>query len=170
MKGYTQVYTGNGKGKTTCALGLSLRAVCNGMKVYFGQFLKGTKYSELKAPQYLPNFVIEQFGKEGFIMGNPTPADIKLGSDAMDKIESVVMSGEYDIVVLDEVCGSIALGVVELDRVLKLIDDKPEHVELVMTGRYAPKELIEKADLVTDMTKIKHYFDEGVQAREGIEK
>lgn len=169
MMGYIQVYTGDGKGKTTAALGLSLRAICAGKKVFFGQFLKGVGTSELCAANFLNGFTIRQYGSGKFIFGTPSKDDINLASDGLKEINDVIFSNKYDIVVLDEVIGAIGLGVIKLDDVLSLIDEKPDNVELILTGRNVPKEIIDKADLITEMKKIKHYYDNGVDARKGIE-
>ena len=168
-KGYIQIYTGNGKGKTTAALGISLRAVCAGHKVFIGQFMKGQDYSELKAGEYLPCFEIEQFGAPNFICGKPSPEDKSNAQEGLLRIKEVLASGEYDIVILDEINTSLFFELVELEDVLSVLDLKPQKTELILTGRYAPAELIERADLVTEMQEIKHYYNEGVDARKGIE-
>ncbi|MCT8976618.1 cob(I)yrinic acid a,c-diamide adenosyltransferase [Clostridium sp. CX1] len=168
-KGYIQIYTGNGKGKTTAALGLSLRAVCAGKKVFFGQFVKGMEYSELNAVKYLPNFTLEQFGRNSFIFGNPTKADIKVAAEGLKRAEEVLTSGEYDVVVLDEINIAIFYELFKVEEVMELLDKRAEKVEVILTGRYANDKLIEKADLVTEMKQIKHYYTQGVPARKGIE-
>lgn len=170
MRGYVQVYTGNGKGKTTAALGLTLRAICAGHKVFFGQFVKGMKYSELKAAQYLPNLVMEQFGNDCFIFKNPSEKDIEKAKEGLKKAEEVIISGKYDLVVLDEINIALYYKLFSIDEVIKIIDNKPEHVEIVLTGRYASEEIIKRADLVTEMKEIKHYYNQGIEARVGIEK
>ncbi len=170
-KGYVQVYTGNGKGKTTAALGLSLRAVCAGKKVFFGQFIKGMDYSELKAMDLLPNFTLEQFGKDCFIYNEPTEEDVKIAQEGLERIKDVLRDGQYDIVVLDEINVSIYFKLFTSQEVIQAISNRAPHVEVICTGRYAPPELIEYADLVTEMKLIKHYYEtQGVQARVGIEK
>ncbi|PRR78272.1 Cob(I)yrinic acid a,c-diamide adenosyltransferase [Clostridium liquoris] len=168
-KGYVQVYTGNGKGKTTAALGLSLRAVCAGKKVFFGQFAKGMKYSELKAAELLPNFTMEQFGKDTFILGTPTKADIAEAKKGLKRAEEVLTSGEYDVVVFDEMNIALFYDLFTVEEILALIDKKPEKTELILTGRYAKQEIIDRADLVTEMKEIKHYYTQGVPCRVGIE-
>lgn len=168
-KGYIQIYTGNGKGKTTAALGLSLRAVCAGKKVFFGQFVKGMKYSELNAVNYLPNFTLEQFGRNTFIFGNPTKADIEVAKEGLRKAEEALTSGQYDVVVLDEINIAIFYELFTVEEVIEMLDKKTENVEVILTGRYANDKLIEKADLVTEMREIKHYYTQGVPARKGIE-
>ncbi len=171
-KGYIQVYTGNGKGKTTAALGLALRAAGRNMKVYIGQFMKGQEYGELDAiNKYLSDWItIEQYGTPKFVVGKPSEEDVKMAHEGLKKAEDAMLSGRYDIVILDEVNVSIYLKTLSLDEVLRFIDKKPESVELILTGRYAPQELIDRADLVTEMKEVKHYYTKGVIAREGIEK
>ncbi|WP_251860078.1 cob(I)yrinic acid a,c-diamide adenosyltransferase [Clostridium sp. Marseille-Q2269] len=168
-KGYIQVYTGNGKGKTTAALGISLRAVCAGKKVFFGQFTKGMNYSELKAPTILPNFTVEQFGQGKFILGKPDEEDIRLAQMGLKKIEKILTSGEYDIVVMDEINIALYYGLFNVEEVIEVLDKRDAKVEVILTGRYAKEEIIKKADLVTEMKEIKHYYKKGVIARVGIE-
>jgi len=169
-KGYIQVYTGNGKGKTTAALGLSVRAVCAGKKVFFAQFVKGMKYSELDVVKYLPRITIKQFGRNCFIYNQPTAEDIEAAKIGLRECEEILSSGEYDLVVLDEINIALYYKLFPLERVLAMLDNRHEKTEVVLTGRYAPQELIDKADLVTEMREIKHYYTKGVPAREGIEK
>ncbi|PIE98666.1 MAG: cob(I)yrinic acid a,c-diamide adenosyltransferase [Treponema sp.] len=168
-EGYIQVYTGDGKGKTTASFGLSLRAICAGYKVFIGQFLKGMKYSELKAVEYLPNLVIEQYGEPHFVHGTPSKKDIQKAVEGLERLENVIMSEEYDLVIMEEVNVALMLDLFETERVLKIMKNKPKSVELVLTGRYAKKEIMEAADLVTEMRMVKHYFNDGVKARKGIE-
>lgn len=168
-KGYIQVYTGNGKGKTTAALGLSLRAVCAGKKVFFGQFTKGMKYSELNAPKYLPNFTLEQFGRNAFIFGNPTKEDIEVAKKGLERVKKVLASDEYDVVVLDELNIAIFYKLFSVEEVIEILNKKAEKVEVIITGRYAHEKIMDRADLVTEMREIKHYYVQGVPARKGIE-
>lgn len=168
-RGYVQVYTGDGKGKTTASFGLALRAVCAGYKVYIGQFMKGANYSELKAPEYLPNLKIEQFGSTQFIHSTPSQRDIDMANEGLKKIQSIINSGEYDVVIMEEINVAMMYDIFPTEKILDIIKNKPEHVELVLTGRYAKREIIEVADLVTEMRMIKHYYLDGVQARKGIE-
>lgn len=167
--GYVHVYTGNGKGKTTAAFGLALRAICAGKKVYIGQFIKGMKYSELDAVKYLPNLTIEQYGRNCFIKNQPTQQDIDLAQNGLKKVEETILSGQYDIVILDEINVAIYYKLVETSQVVDIIKKRQENVEIVLTGRYAPEEIIDIADLVTNMQEIKHYYQKGVMARKGIE-
>ena len=168
-KGYIQVYTGNGKGKTTAALGISLRSVCAGNRVFFGQFMKGQDYSEKKAVEYLPGFTMKQFGGICFINGNPTEKDIGDAKAGLAAMREVLSSGEYDLVVFDEINTALFFKLLTVEEVLAVLDLKPEKTEVVLTGRYAPQEIIDRADLCTEMKEIKHYYSAGVQAREGIE-
>lgn len=168
-KGYIQVYTGNGKGKTTAALGIALRSVCAGNKVFMGQFMKGQNYSELKAPEFLPSFTLEQFGDAAFLTGEPSEEDYQRAKKGLERIKEVLLSGDYDMVIMDEINTSLFFKLLNVEDVLKVMDLKPNHVELILTGRYAPDEIIEKANLVTEMKEIKHYYNEGVPSRVGIE-
>lgn len=170
--GYIQIYTGNGKGKTTAALGLALRAAGSGLKTYFGQFLKGQKYGELKSIGSLTGYItIEQFGKNTFVhVDKATNQDIAMARDGLTECRESMLSGDFDIIVMDEVCVAIHLGVLSVNEVLNVVAQKPKDVELILTGRYAPEELIQKADLVTEMVEVKHYYQQGVGARVGIEK
>ena len=168
-KGYVHIYTGNGKGKTTAALGLSLRAVSAGKRVFFGQFIKGMEYSELKSQDFLPNFEIEQFGKDCFIYNDPTSADIALAKEGLDRCKEVLTSGEYDVVVLDELNIAIFYKLFTVEEVIDIIENRDPKVEVIITGRYAEDKLIEIADLVTDMKEVKHYYMQGVQSRRGID-
>ncbi len=170
MKGYIQVYTGNGKGKTTAAIGLALRAAGAGKKVYFAQFVKGKTYSEIKAiRKYLPDITIKQFGRGCFIVKTPTSEDIEAARNGLDAVAGIVESGKYDLVVLDEATIAIYYKLFSVSELIGVLLKKPEETEVVITGRYAPEELIELADLVTEMKEVKHYYTKGVQARKGIE-
>jgi len=172
-KGYIQVYTGNGKGKTTAALGLALRALGYGYRTYIGQFLKGQHYGELEAVKHLsPYIVIEQFGRKGFIhvTENPDEEDIKRAREGLEKCRKAMLSNKYKIIILDEINVAIYFNLLTEKEVLDFINQKPEEVELVLTGRYAPESIIERADLVTEMKEIKHYYQQGVKARKGFEK
>lgn len=168
--GFIQIYTGDGKGKTTAALGLSLRAICAGKRVFFGQFIKGMAYSELKAPGFLPNFEIVQFGRGCFIGNEPEEEDVRLAKVGLARCDAILRSGEYDVVVLDEVNVAIWYSLLSVDEVIEVVRRRAPHVEVVLTGRRAPAELIELADLVTEMREVKHYYHAGINAREGIER
>ncbi|MGM0446362.1 MAG: cob(I)yrinic acid a,c-diamide adenosyltransferase [Bacillota bacterium] len=169
-KGFVQLYTGNGKGKTTAALGLALRAVCAGKKVYIGQFVKSMKYSEAKAGKYLPGFKIEQYGKGCFINREPSEDDIKAAEQGLEKINEVLKKGKYDIVILDEINIAVYYNLLSPSKVIEVINNKKESTEIILTGRYADDMLIKRADLVTEMKEIKHYFNKGIKARDGIER
>ncbi|MGQ4915359.1 MAG: cob(I)yrinic acid a,c-diamide adenosyltransferase [Candidatus Asgardarchaeia archaeon] len=171
LQGLIQVYTGNGKGKTTAALGLALRAVGHGLKVIMIQFMKGRQYiGEKRASEYLPNFEIKQFGREDFVnLKKPAKVDIELAQSALSFAEQIIMSGHYDIVILDEVNVAIHYGLIDVNSVISIIKNKPRTVEIILTGRYAPKEIIELADLVTEMKEIKHPYKKNILARAGID-
>lgn len=169
-KGYVQVYTGDGKGKTTAALGLALRAAGAGLKVYIGQFLKQGCYSELESlKRFSDRIAIEQFGTGRYIMGDPAPEDFEAARRALAAVISAVVSGDYDVVIMEEANVAEKFGLITEAQMLDVIDRKPESVELVITGRGGPKGVLERADLVTEMRPIKHYYDKGVLARTGIE-
>jgi len=172
-KGYVQVYTGNCKGKTTAALGLAFRAMGKGLKTYIGQFMKGQQYGELDAAELVkPYITIEQYGKEGFIhiQNPPEKEDVIMAQQGLKKARKAMMRGNYNIVVFDEIITAHYFHLISLEDMLDIIKDKPDNVEVVLTGRYAPKELIDAADLVTEMVEIKHYYQQGVSARDGIER
>ena len=169
-KGYVQVYTGDGKGKTTAALGLALRASGHGMRTYVGQFMKGQPYGELDALRDHPLITIEQYGDIRCIRREEvTPEHIAQAQRGLEQARQAIRSGRYDIVVLDEVNVTVWFGLLTVEEVLVFLDERPTHVEVILTGRRAPQELIERADLVTEMREVKHYFAQGVQARTGIE-
>jgi len=171
VRGYVQVYTGDGKGKTTAALGLALRASGSGLRTYIGQFMKGEACGELVAVRSHPAITIEQYGTARFLRREEvTPQDIEQARAGLARARSKMLSGQYDIIVLDEVNVAIWFGIVDLQGVLAFLDQRPERVEVILTGRRAPQELIERADLVTEMRQVKHYYVQGVQARRGIER
>ncbi len=172
-QGMIQVYTGGGKGKTTAALGLACRAVGHGYKVLIIQFIKGNlDYGELESARMLaPYLTIKQMGRGCRISRDSLdPEDVKLCHEAMLYAQGAIASGEYDIVVLDEINVAVDLGLLTKGEVLRLLDERPSHVELILTGRHAAQEIIDKADLVTEMKEIKHYYRKGVESRTGIEK
>jgi len=170
-KGLVQVYTGNGKGKSSAAFGLALRAIGRGLKVYIIQFIKGGfDYGELYIVDKLPNLTLKAFGRGKFVTQKPAEkVDVEFAEEAMALAEEIVKSGEYDIVILDEINVALNLKLIKIEKALELIKNKPKHVELVLTGRYAPNEIIEAADLVTEMKEVKHPYNKGFQARKGIE-
>jgi cob(I)alamin adenosyltransferase len=170
--GLIQVYTGNGKGKTTAALGLALRAVGHGMKVLVVQFMKGNvQYGELESAKKLfPNLTIKQVGRETFISKpDPDPKDLQLAQEGFSIAKNAIQNKEYDIVILDEINLAIDYGLIPVNDLLQIIDSKPDSVELILTGRNVKREILERADLITEMVDRKHYYDKGVPAREGIE-
>ncbi len=170
MIGYVHVYTGDGKGKTTAAFGLALRAVGAGLRVYIAQFVKGMVYSELTSIERFSDLVtLKQYGRGCFIRNEPTEEDIQLAREALKEVTEIVISGNYDLVTLDEANIAIFYNLFSVDELLALIEAKPEGVEMVITGRRADPRLIERADLVTEMKEIKHYYAKGVEARKGIE-
>ncbi|MGI6395049.1 MAG: cob(I)yrinic acid a,c-diamide adenosyltransferase [bacterium] len=169
-KGFVQVYTGNGKGKTTAALGLALRAAAAGKKVFIGQFVKGMHYSELDILQTIENIEVKQYGADCFIYKEPTENDIKLAADGLKEMTEILKSGAHDVVIMDEANIALHFKLFSFEKLWDAVSARAVHVEVVITGRYAPAELIEKADLVTEMKEIKHYYTSGVQARTGIEK
>jgi cob(I)alamin adenosyltransferase len=173
FKGYVQVYTGNGKGKTTAALGLALRAAGHGRRVYIGQFLKGQHYGELISVRKLaPLITIEQFGRKGFVhvTENPDDEDICRAKKGLQTCLKAMLSRKYSIIVLDEINVALHFHLLTEKEVHDVLAQKPEEVEVVLTGRYAPPSLIKRADLVTEMKEKKHYYAKGVRARLGIEK
>jgi cob(I)alamin adenosyltransferase len=170
-RGLVQVFTGDGKGKTSAAIGAVVRASGHGLRVYIGFFMKGGYPSgERDVLSRLPNVTMESFGAGGFVgRENIRPEDKEEARRGLEAARKAVLSGNYDLVVLDELNLAVARNLVELDEVLRLIEERPEGVELILTGRQAHSNLVKAADLVTEMLKIKHPYDNGVKAREGIE-
>jgi cob(I)alamin adenosyltransferase len=171
MRGYIQVYTGNGKGKTTASLGLIVRALGNNLKVYMGQFMKGQRYGELNTLEKL-GVLVERFGTDECLMSSDdvSELDIKMAKEGYKRVLEVLLSKKYDLVILDEICVSTYFNLITEEEILHLMKIKPLETELVLTGRYAPEKVIEQADLVTEMKEIKHYYEQGVMARDGIER
>lgn len=169
-RGLVQVYTGNGKGKTTAAIGLAIRAVGQGLRVFIGQFMKGSTYGELSTLALIPNITLRQFGTGRWVIrGQAAPEDIEAAQKGFAEVEEAVFSGDYDVVVMDEINVATAWQLIPLEKVIELIRHKPAKVELVLTGRAAPPEIVDLADLVTEMMPIKHPADKGIFARKGIE-
>jgi cob(I)alamin adenosyltransferase len=169
-KGYIQVYTGNGKGKTTAALGLSLRAAGAGYRVYIAQFMKKGQYSEIRALQRLSDFIkIEQFGSGRFVHGRPEPEDFEKARQGLAAARKAMKSGTYDIIILEEANSAYSSGVLSEKDLLDFIAEKPDSVELVFTGRGGAPGVFAKADLITEMKPVRHYYEQGVEARTGIE-
>jgi cob(I)alamin adenosyltransferase len=168
-KGYIHLYTGNGKGKTSAALGLALRAAGAGKKVLVAQFVKGMPYSEFKSLKFVPGISWRQYGRDCFIEKVPVKADIDAAVRGLAEVAKSISRNEYDVIILDEICIALYYQLFTTKKLLEIIKTKPESMELVLTGRYAPQALIDGADLVTEMKEIKHYFNEGITAREGFE-
>jgi len=169
--GLIQVYTGDGKGKTTAALGLALRAAGQGLRVYIVQFMKGwPDYGELTALRHQPNITLVQFGRPDWVnRDNPDPRDVRMAQEAWQHGLDVLSDGRYDVVVLDEINVALDYGLVSLQQVLALLEARPGHVELVLTGRNAHPEVVRRAHLVTEMRAVKHPYDAGIDGRKGIE-
>ncbi len=167
--GLVHIYTGNGKGKTTAALGLAVRMLGSGGKVIILQFMKAPDvYGEQKKIREC-GAVIESFGLPKFVHGKPEPDDIAAAKKALQRAKEVVSSGEWDLVILDEICVALGFGMLDVDEVKGLIKSKAPHTELVLTGRYCPEELFELADYVTEMREVKHPYRRGILARRGVE-
>lgn len=169
-KGYIQVYTGEGKGKTTAALGLALRAAGAGLGVYIAQFMKKGEFSEIRALQRLSDRItVDQFGTGRFIKGKPVQEDIEAARKGISAVREAMSSGKYDVIILEEANVAYGSGVLSEEELIGIIDEKPEGVELLFTGRGGASALLDKADLITEMKAVRHYFEKGVGARTGIE-
>ncbi len=169
-KGYVHIYTGDGKGKTTAAIGLALRAAGAGMKVFIAQFLKGKPSSEfIPLAKLSDSITFAQYGRDCLIKDKPTEEDKASAQHGLAESRQAIMSGRYDLVIMDEANIAVWFNLISVDDLLDLIKKKPAHVELVITGRKADPRLIEAADLVTEMKEIKHYYTQGIPARYGIE-
>ncbi|MDO9543263.1 MAG: cob(I)yrinic acid a,c-diamide adenosyltransferase [Kiritimatiellia bacterium] len=170
QRGLVQIYTGAGKGKTTAALGLALRALGAGLKVYLGQFIKKGEFSEIKAlRRFKPKIVIRQYGCGRFVRGKPSPADIRNARKGLADLKRAMLGKKYDLVIADEINCAVNAGLISEEKILHLIKKKPPDVELVLTGRNAPSQIMKRADLITEMKKIRHPFDKGEDGRRGIE-
>ena len=171
MKGYVHVYTGDGKGKTSAAMGLAMRAYGAGLNIFMAQFVKGMKYSEQETFRVLSErLTVKQYGRGCFIKGDPTEEDEKAAKKGLEEVKDIMHSGKYQVIILDEANIATFYNLFRVDDLLDLINGKPDGVELVITGRRADPRIIEAADLVTEMKEIKHYYQKGVGARVGIEK
>jgi len=171
-KGFIQVYTGNGKGKTTAAIGQAVRSAGFGLKSYIVQFMKEFPYNEHKGLKQLSEWItIEQFAGDEFVYKKEPPGkkEIDKARRGLAVAKAIMLSGKYDLIILDEVCVSIYFGLFSDEEILTFIKQKPDNVELILTGRYCPDKLLDKADLVTEMKEVKHYYQEGITARKGIE-
>ena len=164
-----QVYTGNGKGKTTAAFGQALRAAGAGLKVFIGQFIKGKNYSELNALKKVKNIKIEQFGRGCFIKRAPNRKDIALAISGLKRVRKIISLGIYDMVILDEINVALKLKLLKLEYVISLIKNTSKKTELVLTGRNAHPKIMKIADLVSEIKDRKHYYKKGIKARRGIE-
>ncbi|UCD81248.1 MAG: cob(I)yrinic acid a,c-diamide adenosyltransferase [Desulfobacterales bacterium] len=170
MNGYVQVYTGDGKGKTTAAIGLALRAAGAGLKVFVAQFVKSDKYSEINVLERFSDLITcRLYGSGCWLQGQPNEEDVRLAGAGLEEVRRVVAAGRHDVVILDEANIATHFGLLAVDDLLALIDLKPAGVELIFTGRKADPRLIERADLVSEMREIKHYYQKGVLARKGID-
>jgi len=167
--GFVHIYTGNGRGKTTAAIGLAIRAAGAGFKVAIIQFLKGMEYSEVKALKTISSIELHQYGRKCFIRSAPEKEDIEIAQKGISLAEKLIKSGKYRLVILDEINVAIYFGLISTARVLNIVKNRPENVDILLTGRYAPKELIDLADLVTEMVEIKHYYRKGIKGRKGFE-
>ena len=169
-KGLIHVYTGNGKGKTTAAIGLGLRAVGNGLQVYMIQFMKGRRYSELDALEKLSNFTVKQFGRDEFVSKeNPDPIDIDLAQQGFNHAQEIITGKKYDLVILDEINVAVDYNLIQVEDLIALMQEKPVNVELVLTGRYAHQEIVRHADLVSEILEIKHPYQDRIESRKGID-
>ncbi|MCC3145486.1 cob(I)yrinic acid a,c-diamide adenosyltransferase [Halanaerobium sp. Z-7514] len=170
MKAMVHVYTGCGKGKTTAALGLALRAVGADKRVFIAQFVKGMQYSELKSISEIENIDLKQYGHNYFIKGKSSEKDKKAARQGLKEVEELLKNSKYDLIILDEANIAVHYDFFSIDNLISILDKRQKNIEVVITGRYAAEELIEYADLVTEMKEIKHYYKKGIKARKGIEK
>jgi cob(I)alamin adenosyltransferase len=169
-KGFIHVYTGNGKGKTTAAIGLGVRATGEGLKVYMIQFMKGRRYSEIDALDHIQNFTVVQFGRDEFVLKeNPEQIDIDLARKGFEQAKKIINKGEHDVVILDEINVAVDYNLIPLNDVLQLLEEKPKKVELILTGRYASPEVVKQADIVSEILEIKHHYQNGIESRKGID-
>ena len=168
-KGYIQLYTGNGKGKTTAAIGAAIRAAGAGKTVFIAQFVKGRHYSELETLKLLPHIHLQQFGLDCFIKNDPVQKDIDAAQKGLEAIARAIRNNRYSMIIMDEICIALYYKLIPIKTVSELLTQKPPEMDIILTGRYAPEELIRSADLVTEMKEVKHYYNKGIQARKGIE-
>ena len=169
-KGQVQVYTGDGKGKTTAALGLALRALGTELKVFIGQFVKGMEYSEIKAlTRFSGDITVRQYGLDCFIHNEPTVEDIKAARNGLQQVAEILEEGAHRVVILDEVNIATYYKLFSVAELLEILKNRHPGTEVILTGRKADPALLEFADLVTEMVEIKHYYQVGIEARSGIE-
>jgi cob(I)alamin adenosyltransferase len=170
--GFVQIYTGNGKGKSTAAIGQAVRAAGFGLRTYIAQFMKEFPYNELNSLKHLSEWItVEQFGGDEFVYKKELPPQEELAKTkrGLATAKEKMLSGEYDLIILDEAIVAIYFKLIETKELIEFIKAKPENVELILTGRYCPSELIDVADLVTEMKEVKHYYQKGITSRRGIE-
>ena len=168
--GLIHVYTGSGKGKTTAAIGLGLRAVGNNLKVHMVQFMKGRRYSEIDGIEHLPLFSVSQHGRDEFVSKeNPEKIDIDMALEGFSYAKKLIGEKNFDVIILDEINVAVDFNLIPLNEVLSLMQDKPDSLELILTGRYAHPSIIKQADLVTEMLEIKHPYQKGIESRKGID-
>ena len=168
--GLLQIYTGDGKGKTTASLGLAMRAAGHGWNIIMVQFMKGRAYGELAASAHIPGFTIEQYGRDEFVNKlNPDPIDVELAQQGFARAKEVLSSGAYDLVILDEINVALDFALLPLDETLSVIEKRASGTEVICTGRYAPEALMNMADLITEMREVKHPYQQNIQSRIGIE-
>lgn len=169
--GYVHIYTGNGKGKTSAAIGIAVRASGIGLKTFFAQLMKSYLYSELIALKKIPEIKTVQFGDDNFVIEKRKPNDkeLKIANEALRKIKNEMLSGKYDIIVIDEALVAIYFSYISESDLLDIIYAKPKNVELILTGRYATEKIINKADIVSEINEIKHYYQKGILSRKGID-
>ncbi len=168
-QGFIHIYTGDGKGKTCAAFGMAVRAAMAGKKVYIVQFVKSMKYSETKIEEFVENITIRQFGRGCFLHERVEEADIKAALEGLEESRRALASGAWDLVILDEVTIALSFKLFSTQELLDVLEEKAEHSEVILTGRGAPQELIDIADLVTEMKEIKHYYTKGVLSRPGFD-
>jgi len=169
-RGLVMVYTGEGKGKTTAAVGQAVRALGHGWRVYMIHFMKGRDYGEHLAARRLPGLTMVKAGRDSFVnRDNPDPVDVQLAREGFRQAREAVFSGEYDLVVLDEINVAVDFRLIPLEDLLELVEQKPKELDLILTGRYAHPEIIKRADMVSEILNIKHHYDSGVESRRGIE-
>ncbi len=170
-KGFVHIYTGNGKGKTTASIGLAIRAVGSGKKVLFAQFMKQGDYSEIKIlKERFPEITIKQYGDNKFVHNyNPSEIQKQNALSGYYDVVNEISNNNYDVIILDEICVAIFLEMIDVDEFVEIIKSKNEKMELILTGRYAHKKLIDIADLVSEIQEVKHYYNENILARKGIE-
>lgn len=170
QRGIVMLFTGDGKGKTTAALGAAMRAAGHGARVFMIQFMKGRLYGELVSAEHLENFFIEQHGRDEFVdPENPEAVDIKLAEKGWARVLEIVENESPDMIILDEINIAVSFGLIPLERVVEFVRNKPEGLDLILTGRYAPDEFLEISDTVTEMREVKHHYNSGIKMRKGIE-